>query len=142
MFWGNYLSPVSKIRGNRCAIYRAHFIRKSIRKRFLSHMMELLLIKGRRRPPTPGGWRDPSEGSTSMFQQNQTIIKNQVLTWSRDLTNGVGGIPTQTAGNHSGFRSPLQFNPATGRWIFHSNTTNPDYVRRVVGAGMISNARE
>ncbi len=58
------------------------------------------------------------------------------------IYNGVGGIPSQTAGSHSGFRSPLQFNPTTGRWIFHSNTTNPDYVRRVVGAGMISNARE
>ena len=58
------------------------------------------------------------------------------------MYNGVGGIPAQTAGSHSGFRSPLEFNPRTGRWIFHSNTTNPDYVRRVVGAGMISNIRE
>lgn len=58
------------------------------------------------------------------------------------IYNGVGGVPLQTVGSHSGFRSPLQFNPSTGRWIFHSNTTNPDYVRRVVGAGMISNVRE
>lgn len=58
------------------------------------------------------------------------------------IYNGVGGIPAQTAGSHSGFRSPLEFNPRTGKWIFHSNTANPDYVRRVVGAGMISNIRE
>lgn len=58
------------------------------------------------------------------------------------IYNGVRGIPSQTAGSHTEFYSPLQFNPTTGRWIFHSNTTNPDYVRRVVGAGMISNPRE
>ena len=58
------------------------------------------------------------------------------------IYNGVRGIPSQTAGSHSEFYSPLQFNPMTGRWIFHSNTTNPDYVCRVVGAGMISNPRE
>ena len=25
----------------------------------------------------------------------------------------------------------------TGRWIFHNNSTNPDYVRRVIAAGNI-----
>jgi len=58
------------------------------------------------------------------------------------IYNGVGGIPVQTAGSHSGFRSPLEFNPVTGRWIFHTNQTNPDYVRRVVGAGMLLDAVE
>lgn len=81
-------------------------------------------------------WSEPPE---------QTIIGVPVSAemWSvLAIYNGVGGIPLQSAGTHSGFRSPLQFDPRTGKWIFHANTTNPDYVRRVLGAGMIPNVRE
>lgn len=81
-------------------------------------------------------WSEPPE---------QTIIGVPVSAemWSvLTIYNGVGGIPLQSAGTHSGFRSPLQFDPRTGKWIFHANTTNPDYVRRVLGAGMIPNVRE
>ena len=36
-------------------------------------------------------------------------------------------------GTHNrAFLSPLQFDPQTGRWIFHQNTTNPNYVRDVM----------
>jgi len=49
------------------------------------------------------------------------------------LYNGAEGIPGQTTPTHERrFHSPLQFMPATGDWIFHSNTRNPDYVRNVL----------
>ena len=54
--------------------------------------------------------------------------------WSTiTLYNGALGIPGQTTPTHhnSEFSSPLQFVPATGQWIFHSNTINPNYVRDV-----------
>lgn len=81
-------------------------------------------------------WTEPP--SITVIGETVSAEMWSVLT----IYNGVGGVPPQTAGGHSGFRSPLEFNPRTGRWIFHSNTTNPDYVRRVVGAGMIPNIRE
>ena len=57
--------------------------------------------------------------------------------WSvATLYNGAGGIPLQSVSGHT-FRSPIEFNPTTGRWIFHNNSTNPDYVRRVIAAGNI-----
>lgn len=93
-----------------------------------------------------GYYREAYGNRQNWVEPPATVVIGESVSaemWSvLTIYNGVGGIPTQTAGNHSGFRSPLQFNPATGRWTFHSNTTNPDYVRRVVGAGMISNARE
>ena len=48
------------------------------------------------------------------------------------LYNGAYGIPGQTTPTHNReFSSPLQFVPSTGRWIFHTNTQNPNYVRDV-----------
>ncbi len=53
-------------------------------------------------------------------------------TWSvLIIYNGVGGIPWQTVGGQR-FRSPLQFVPQTGNWIFHVNTINPTYVDQVI----------
>ena len=54
--------------------------------------------------------------------------------WSTiTLYNGVTGIPGQTTPTHNRrFSSPLQFDPQTGRWIFHQNTRNPNYVRDVM----------
>lgn len=49
------------------------------------------------------------------------------------LYNGAEGIPVQSTPTHNQkFRSPLQFNPQTGEWIFHQNTRNPNYVRDVI----------
>lgn len=93
-----------------------------------------------------GYYREAYGDCPNWIEPPSTVVLGEVVSaemWSvLTIYNGVGGIPLQTVGSHSGFRSPLQFNPTTGRWIFHCNTTNPDYVRRVVGAGMISNVRE
>ena len=46
--------------------------------------------------------------------------------------DGAPGIPSQTTPTHNQFfRSPLQFVPSTGQWIFHHNSVNPNYVRDV-----------
>lgn len=44
--------------------------------------------------------------------------------------NGKGGIPGQNIGTHVGQRSPLQFDPASTNWIFHTNAN--DYVPKVI----------
>lgn len=66
-----------------------------------------------------------------------TNINGQVVSaemWSTiTLYNGAEGIPEQRTPTHNRtFLSPLQFDPQTGRWIFHQNTTNPNYVRDVM----------
>lgn len=66
-----------------------------------------------------------------------TNINGQVVSaemWSTiTLYNGAEGIPEQRTPTHNrAFLSPLQFDPQTGRWIFHQNTTNPNYVRDVM----------
>ena len=66
-----------------------------------------------------------------------TNINGQVVSaemWSTiTLYNGADGIPEQRTPTHNRvFLSPLQFDPQTGRWIFHQNTTNPNYVRDVM----------
>ena len=71
-------------------------------------------------------WSDPP--STNI---NGHVISAAM--WSTiTLYNGAFGIPGQTTPTHnSEFSSPLQFVPATGQWLFHSNTINPNYVRDV-----------
>lgn len=72
-------------------------------------------------------WSDPPS----------TNINGQIITaemWSTiTLYNGAQGIPGQKTPTHQrDFSSPLQFDPQTGRWIFHQNTRNPNYVRDVM----------
>ena len=71
-------------------------------------------------------WSEPP--STNI---NGHVVSAEV--WATlTLYNGAYGIPGQTTPTHSReFSSPLQFLPSTGRWIFHTNTLNPDYVRDV-----------
>ncbi len=66
-----------------------------------------------------------------------TNINGQVVSaemWSiLTLYNGSGGIPEQrTPTSPRAFHSPVQFIPATGEWKFHTNSSNPDYVRDVL----------
>lgn len=71
-------------------------------------------------------WTEPP--STNI---NGNIVSAE--TWAvLTLYNGAYGIPSQTTPTHNQiFRSPLQFVPSTGQWIFHHNSTNPNYVRDV-----------
>lgn len=77
-------------------------------------------------------WSDPPS----------TNINGQVVSpemWSTiTLYNGAEGIPGQTTPTHTRtFYSPLQFDPQTGRWIFHHNTRNPNYVGAVMTDGAL-----
>lgn len=81
-------------------------------------------------------WTEPP--STNIL--NETVSAEM---WCiATIYNGVGGIPAQSAGVHSGFHCPMEFKPETGRWVFHTNTTNPHYVRKVVGAGRMPTITE
>ena len=44
--------------------------------------------------------------------------------------NGKGGLPPQNIGLHLRQKSPLQFDPASTNWIFHTNAN--DYVPKVL----------
>ena len=54
--------------------------------------------------------------------------------WSTiTLYNGAGGIPGQTTPTSPvTFYSQVEFVPATGKWKFHTNSYNPNYVRDVL----------
>ena len=72
-------------------------------------------------------WTEPP--STNI---NGQVVSGEI--WSiLTLYNGSGGIPGQTTPTRTTpFHSPLEFVPATGEWIFHTNSYNPNYVRDVL----------
>ena len=48
------------------------------------------------------------------------------------LYNGKKGIRQDMIPGFGRVRSPVQFNPETGSWVFFSNSVNPSYVQRTV----------
>ena len=72
-------------------------------------------------------WTEPP--STNI---NGQVVSGEI--WSiLTLYNGSGGIPGQTTPTRTTpFHSPLEFVPAKGEWIFHTNSYNPNYVRDVL----------
>ena len=72
-------------------------------------------------------WTDPP--STNI---NGYVVSAEM--WSiLTLYNGTGGIPGQTTPTSPvTFYSPVEFVPSTGKWKFHTNSYNPNYVRDVL----------
>ena len=73
-----------------------------------------------------GFWFEPDAVTTNIDGYWVSAEMWGVLT----LYNGKGGIPYQTIGIHGNQRSPLEFDPVTTNWIFHTNSN--DYVPKVV----------
>ncbi|MBR4172644.1 MAG: hypothetical protein IKR48_13415, partial [Kiritimatiellae bacterium] len=83
-----------------------------------------------------GYYRSAYSNTSNWSEPPSTNINGYVIlprTWSiLTIYNDVDGIPAQTTPYHSGkFHSPLQFIPSEGRWIFHTNSINPNYVKQV-----------
>lgn len=70
-------------------------------------------------------WTEPP--STNI---NGQVVSGEI--WSiLTLYNGSGGIPGQTTPTRTTpFHSPLEFVPATGEWIFHTNFLQPKLCQR------------
>ena len=71
-------------------------------------------------------WVEPTGFSTNINGFAVSAETWGVLT----LYNGKGGIPRQTIGISSNQRSPLEFKPDVGTWVFHTNRN--DYVTKVI----------
>lgn len=71
-------------------------------------------------------WIEPDGVTTNINGREISAEMWGVLT----LYNGTEGIPSQTAGSHKSFYSPLQFCPETTNWVFHANSRN--YVVKVL----------
>lgn len=82
-------------------------------------------------------YRQSYANSPLWTEPPDTVIKSVTitpLTWAcAYLYNGANGIPNQTTPTHAqDFKSPLQFVPSTGEWLFHRNTKNPRYIEDAI----------
>lgn len=77
------------------------------------------------------GWHIADWGGVTY---EHLLIPDECPRWFANPNyNGTEGIPEQRTPTHNRtFLNPLQFDPQTGRWIFHQNTINPNYVRDVM----------